>query len=67
MNASLANGSVDICMIPEVSFNMEGPSGVVAHVKHLLAVQGHAVVVVAEGAGQEYVAGAYTPPLFIST
>ena len=55
MNASLANGDVDVCLIPEVDFAMEGTSGVVRHIKNLLALQGHAVVVLAEGAGQEYV------------
>jgi 6-phosphofructokinase 1 len=58
MNASLASGEVDVCMIPEVDFAMEGAGGVVQHIKSLLKKQGHAVVVVAEGAGQEYVQGA---------
>lgn len=58
MNASLASGEVDVCMIPEVDFAMEGAGGVVQHIKSLLKKQGHAVVVVAEGAGQEYVRGA---------
>lgn len=58
MNASLANGDVDVCLIPEVDFAMEGPNGVVNHVKNLIASQGHALIVLAEGAGQEYVTGA---------
>ena len=58
MNASLASGEVDVCLIPEVDFAMEGAGGVVRHIESLLKKQGHAVVVVAEGAGQEYVAGA---------
>ena len=55
MHAALASGSVDVCLIPEVPFAMEGPNGVVEHVKNLLATQGHAVICLAEGAGQEYV------------
>lgn len=55
MNASLANGDVDVCLIPEVDFAMEGVNGVVNHVKNLVASQGHALIVLAEGAGQEYV------------
>ena len=55
MHAALASGSVDVCLIPEVPFAMEGPDGVVEHVKNLLATQGHAVICLAEGAGQEYV------------
>jgi 6-phosphofructokinase 1 len=58
LHASLANGEVDVCLIPEVDFAMEGSSGVVQHIKSLLEKQGHAIVVVAEGAGQEYVTGA---------
>ena len=58
MHAALASGSVDVCLIPEVPFAMEGPNGVVEHVKNLLATQGHAVICLAEGAGQEYVQGA---------
>tara|TARA_B110000977_G_scaffold132451_1_gene168653 strand:- start:4918 stop:5913 length:996 start_codon:yes stop_codon:yes gene_type:complete len=57
MNASLASGEVDVCLIPEVDFAMEGTGGVITHIKSLLKKQGHAVVVVAEGAGQEYVLG----------
>jgi len=57
MNASLASGEVDVCLIPEVNFAMEGTGGVINHVKSLLKKQGHAVIVVAEGAGQEYVLG----------
>jgi 6-phosphofructokinase 1 len=58
LHASLANGNVDVCLIPELPFAMEGPTGVVAHVKRLLDNQGHAIIVLAEGAGQEYVQGA---------
>jgi len=57
MHASLASGEVDVCLIPEVDFAMEGAGGVVRHIESLLKKQGHAVVVVAEGAGQEYVMG----------
>ena len=55
MHAALASGSVDVCLIPEVPFAMEGPNGVVEHIKSLLATQGHAIICLAEGAGQEYV------------
>ena len=36
MHAALASGSVDVCLIPEVPFAMEGPNGVVEHIKSLL-------------------------------
>eukprot|EP00698_Gefionella_okellyi_P012161 TRINITY_DN3250_c0_g1_i2.p1 TRINITY_DN3250_c0_g1~~TRINITY_DN3250_c0_g1_i2.p1 ORF type:complete len:376 (-),score=76.88 TRINITY_DN3250_c0_g1_i2:483-1610(-) len=52
MEASLASSDVDLLLIPEVSFVMDGPSGVFEHLDRRLKVKGHAVVVVAEGAGQ---------------
>lgn len=55
MHASLASGQVDVCLIPEVPFKMDGSSGVLEHVKYLLETQGHAVVCLAEGAGQDIV------------
>eukprot|EP01065_Artemidia_motanka_P003403 TRINITY_DN11632_c0_g1_i1.p1 TRINITY_DN11632_c0_g1~~TRINITY_DN11632_c0_g1_i1.p1 ORF type:complete len:592 (+),score=173.87 TRINITY_DN11632_c0_g1_i1:66-1841(+) len=49
-NATLAVGSiVDLCLIPEVPFVMED---VKRYVDHVLDTKGHAVIVVAEGAGQ---------------
>jgi len=56
MFATLANGQVDCCLIPEVPFTVHGPNGVIEYVRNLLDTQGHAVIVLAEGAGQEYVA-----------
>ncbi|KAJ1386137.1 Phosphofructokinase domain [Sesbania bispinosa] len=52
MHASLANGQVDICLIPEVPFTLHGPDGDLSHLKYLIETKGSAVVCVAEGAGQ---------------
>ncbi|KAL1327485.1 hypothetical protein HN51_037535 [Arachis hypogaea] len=52
MQSSLSSGQVDICLIPEVRFNLHGPHGVLSHLKYLLETKGSAVVCVAEGAGQ---------------
>ncbi|KAJ4890794.1 hypothetical protein Rs2_30542 [Raphanus sativus] len=52
MQASLASGQVDICLIPEVPFNLHGPNGVLKHLKYLIETKGSAVICVAEGAGQ---------------
>lgn len=52
MQASLASGQVDICLIPEVPFNLHGPDGVLKHLNYLIETKGSAVVCVAEGAGQ---------------
>jgi len=40
-------------LIPEVSFPLEGPHGVLALVEGILARQGYGVIVVAEGAGTD--------------
>ncbi|CAF2249074.1 unnamed protein product [Brassica napus] len=54
MQASLASGQVDICLIPEVPFNLHGPDGVLKHLNYLIETKGSAVVCVAEGAGQSF-------------
>lgn len=55
MHASLSSGQIDICLIPEVPFNLHGPHGVLKHLKYLLDNKGSAVLCVAEGAGQNLV------------
>ena len=52
MHASLASGQTDICLIPEVGFAVDGPNGVLQHLEYLVQRKGHALIVVAEGAGQ---------------
>jgi hypothetical protein len=51
-HASLASGDVDLCLVPEVDVIMEGPRSCLGHVKRCVETNGHAVVVVAEGAGK---------------
>jgi 6-phosphofructokinase 1 len=51
--ASLANTDVDMVLVPEVPVVLDGAEGLLAHVDRVLNRQGHAVVVVAEGAGQD--------------
>lgn len=48
-NAVLANGMTDICLVPEVPFTMAAFS---KNVAALLDAKGHAVIVAAEGSGQ---------------
>ena len=48
--ATLANHNVDFTLIPEVPFSLDG---FLAQLQQRVKAQGHAVVVVAEGAGQE--------------
>ena len=52
-HASLASGEVDVCLIPEIDTPLDGPGGVIAHVRRVLTKSKHCVIVVAEGAGQE--------------
>jgi 6-phosphofructokinase 1 len=39
-------------LIPEVPFKLDGPTGLLAYLESVLEAKGHAVVCVAEGAGQ---------------
>jgi 6-phosphofructokinase 1 len=54
-NAALALAEVNFVLIPEVPFGLEGPNGLFALIKDRLQKRDHAVIIVAEGAGQEYV------------
>ena len=53
MQASMASGVVDVVLIPEVPFKLDGPTGLLAYLERVLEEKGHAVVCVAEGAGQD--------------
>jgi 6-phosphofructokinase 1 len=50
--AALAENCVNYVLIPEVPTHLEGSNGLLAHLEKRLSGCGHAVVVVAEGAGQ---------------
>jgi 6-phosphofructokinase 1 len=54
--AALANHHADFVLIPEVPFALYGESGFLAALKRRVAERGSAVVVVAEGAGQDLLA-----------
>ncbi len=57
--ASLANPVVNFCLIPEMDFDVDGPEGLLASLERRFASgKSHAVVVVAEGAGQKFFDGA---------
>ena len=56
--AALANPVVNFCLIPEVDFTLEGPTGLLAALERRFASgKTHTVIVVAEGAGQRLIAG----------
>ena len=50
LNASLTQGSTDFCLIPENPYELEGPNGLYQQIHDKIKQQGHAVIVVAEGA-----------------
>jgi 6-phosphofructokinase 1 len=54
--AALATGEANFVLIPEVPFKLEGESGLLALIDKRLAERGHAVIIVAEGAGQDLLA-----------
>jgi 6-phosphofructokinase 1 len=53
-NTTLATGHVNFCLIPEIKFELEGESGLFALLERRLKESGHAVIAVAEGAGQQF-------------
>jgi 6-phosphofructokinase 1 len=52
-HASLANSDGNFCLVPEAPFALEGESGFLRALERRLEEKHHAVIVVAEGAGQE--------------
>lgn len=51
--ATLASQEVNFTLIPEVPFSLEGANGLLAHLERRLEAKGHALIAVAEGAGQD--------------
>lgn len=52
--AALAMNDVNYVLIPEVPFELEGENGLLNILRERLLRRGHAVILVAEGAGQEH-------------
>ncbi|KAG0467330.1 hypothetical protein HPP92_018910 [Vanilla planifolia] len=55
LHATLSSRDVDCCLIPETDFYLEGKGGLFEFLDGRLRSNGHAVVVVAEGAGQRLI------------
>ena len=51
--ATVANQDVNFTLVPEVPFRLDGPKGFLAALKDRILHRSHALVVVAEGAGQD--------------
>jgi 6-phosphofructokinase 1 len=56
--ATVASQDVNFCLIPEIPFRLDGPNGFLEALGARLRRRSHAVVVVAEGAGQDLIPGA---------
>ena len=52
--ATLAMPVVNFVLVPEADFDLEGPTGFLESLKERLTQKRHAVIVVAEGAGQKF-------------
>ncbi|MCX7726091.1 MAG: ATP-dependent 6-phosphofructokinase [Chitinispirillaceae bacterium] len=53
-HTALGSNDVNYVLIPEVPFELDGEKGLLKHIKERIIQRHHAVIVVAEGAGQEY-------------
>ncbi|NLD94386.1 MAG: ATP-dependent 6-phosphofructokinase [Fibrobacter sp.] len=53
-HTSIASNDVNFTLIPELPFDLDGPNGLLVHLKNRVLRRKHAVIVVAEGAGQEH-------------
>jgi 6-phosphofructokinase 1 len=51
---AVANNDVNFVLIPEVPFDLEGKNGFLHHLELQIKDAGHALIIVAEGAGQEF-------------
>jgi 6-phosphofructokinase 1 len=57
-SAAIATGDVNFVLVPEVPFSLHGEHGLLESLRRRLELRQHAVIVVAEGAGQELFAAA---------
>lgn len=53
VHACLGSGDIDLCLVPEIPIILEGDDGYLPFLLRRVLEKGHAVVVVAEGAGEE--------------
>lgn len=54
-HTALAMSDVNFCLIPENPFDLEGENGFLSHLKKRILNRKHAVILIAEGAGQKLV------------
>ena len=61
VGATVASQDVNVTLIPEVPFALDGPGGLLTALETRVRERGHAMVVVAEGAGQDLLAAGQRP------
>jgi 6-phosphofructokinase 1 len=57
---ALGSREVNFLLIPELRFDLDGDNGLLANIERRLQKRNHALIVVAEGAGQEHLEAAST-------
>lgn len=50
--SSMASGNVDICLVPEVEFKLNGKGGLLEKINTIIKKKGYLLIVISEGAGQ---------------
>jgi 6-phosphofructokinase 1 len=60
-HASLAQNDTNFVLIPEVPFDLEGKKGLLKSLERRIELKGHAVILVAEGSGQDLIRKDNTP------
>eukprot|EP00262_Sarcandra_glabra_P009661 TRINITY_DN24157_c0_g1_i1.p1 TRINITY_DN24157_c0_g1~~TRINITY_DN24157_c0_g1_i1.p1 ORF type:complete len:498 (+),score=37.07 TRINITY_DN24157_c0_g1_i1:91-1494(+) len=55
LHSTLSSRDVDCCLIPEIDFYLEGKGGLFEFLGHRIRQNRHAVIVLAEGAGQDLI------------
>jgi len=53
-STAISSGDANFVLVPEVRFDLDGENGFLAHLEKRLIKRGHALIIVAEGAGQEH-------------
>ena len=62
-HAALAQNDTNFVLIPEMPFDLKGENGFLSLLKKRIISKGHAVILVAEGAGQDLIRKKASPPL----
>jgi len=55
-STAISSREVNFVLVPELQFDLDGENGFLAHLERRIARRGHALIIAAEGAGQEHLA-----------